>query len=255
MSFKTSSFIRKSLIVAFWLLVWQAASAAIDNSIIFVGPWEVLTALGSRLFSPDFWKAIASTFGKISLGFLTAFLLGILLGSLSYRYRFLEELLAPLFSLLKSIPVASFVILALIWMGSENLSVFISFLVVLPMLYINTIAGLRNTDPKLLEMAKVFRVSHWKKFYYIYRPALIPFLSSGCKIALGMSWKSGIAAEVIGTPDHSIGNELYMAKIYLSTADLFAWTLVVIVISILFERLFMYFLNRLGTTPQKGGAA
>jgi NitT/TauT family transport system permease protein len=106
----------------------------------------------------------------------------------------------------------------------------------------NTIAGFENTDSKLLEMASVFHISCGKKLFYIYRPAVLPYLISGCRVALGMSWKSGIAAEVIGVPVHSIGEKLYMSKIYLSTADLFAWTLVIIIISALFEKLFLYLL-------------
>ena len=138
-------------------------------------------------------------------------------------------------ALLKSVPVASFVILALIWAGSANLSVLVAFLVVLPVIYVNTVAGLKSTDRKLLEMAKVFFMTPWRRIRYIYIPALVPYLKSGCQIALGMSWKSGVAAEVIGVPDHSVGEKLYMAKIYLNTADVLAWTFVIILVSALFE--------------------
>ena len=146
-------------------------------------------------------------------GFVTAFLSGILAGSLAFRFRFLDELLAPVISLVKSIPVASFVILALIWIGSKNLSVFISFLVVFPMIYVSTISGLQSTDQKLLEMADIFSVGLPQRIRFIYLPALMPYLTSSCRVALGMSWKSGIAAEVIGVPSHTIGENLYMAKI------------------------------------------
>lgn len=234
---------RKIMIILFWLIVWQAAGMMIDNSIIFVGPADMLASLLSQLPSGEFWLTIAYSFGKISLGFLSAFLLGILLGSASYRLPLLRELLEPVMLLMKSIPVASFVILALIWIGSKQLSVFVSFLVVLPIIYVNTIAGLKSTDRNLLEMAKVFRVPAVKKMIYIYGPALMPYLVSSCKVALAMSWKSGIAAEVIGVPAHSIGEKLYMAKIYLSTADLFAWTFVIVVISGLFEFLFLFILK------------
>ena len=154
---------------------------------------------------------------------------------------------------LKAVPVASFVILALIWAGSRNLSVVISFLVVLPVVYVNTMAGLKSTDKKLLEMAAVFRMPLWRKIRFIYLPALVPHLVSGCRIALGMSWKSGAAAEVIGLPEHSIGEHLYMAKIYLETADLFAWTLVIILVSALFERIVLFLIS--GLCPQKGEVA
>ncbi len=230
-------------IILFWFLIWQAASMAVHNSIILVGPLEVFLALWTQAASTDFWKIILLSFGKINLGFLSAFAAGILTGGAAYRFSLFKDLLEPVISLIKSVPVASFVILALIWIGSGNLSVFIAFLVVFPMIYINTLSGFENTDPQLLEMAGVFHMTGFRKLSYIYRPALLPYLISGCRVALGMSWKSGIAAEVIGVPSHSIGEKLYMAKIYLSTADLFAWTLVIILISAAFEKIFLRLLN------------
>lgn len=236
---------RKAFIILFWLVAWQSASMLIQNTIIFVGPVDMFFSLITQVPSLDFWKTIAYSFGKISLGFSSAFLLGILTGSMGYRFPLLQELLEPVMLLLKSVPVASFVILALVWIGSKQLSVFISFLVVLPIIYINTIAGLQSTDKQLLEMAQVFRISPWNKILYIYLPALMPYLISSCKAALGMSWKSGIAAEVIGVPSNSIGEKLYMSKIYLMTSDLFAWTFVIIIISALFEYVFLLLLKKL----------
>ena len=147
--------------------------------------------------------------------------------------------------LIKSVPVASFVILALIWIGSRNLAVFTSFLVVVPMVYVSTLSGMKHTDKKLLEMARVFRMPMWKRIHYIYVPALLPYLVNGCRTALGMSWKSGVAAEVIGIPEGSIGEQLYYSKLYLDTAGLFAWTFVIIIISALFERFFLYLLKKI----------
>ena len=236
--------IRRFLIVLFWLGLWQLIRLAVHNSILLVGPFDMIKALFSQAVTADFWKSIAFSFGKISLGFLGAFISAILLASLAYRVHFLEELLAPFMTLVTSIPVASFVILALIWIGSGMLSVFCSFLVVFPVIYVNTLAGLGSTDRQLLEMAAVFDMPVWKRIHYIYRPAVFPYLVSSCKIALGMSWKSGIAAEVIGVPDYSIGERLYMSKIYLDTANLFAWTFVIIIISALFERFFLVLLKR-----------
>lgn len=242
---------RTLCIVLFWILVWQLAAWMIHNSIILVGPAEAGLALLRLLPSGEFWLSIGHSFAKISLGFLLAFVSGVLLGGAAFRFPLLKEFLAPLFSLLRSVPVASFVILALIWVGSRQLAVFIAFLVVLPMIYVNTLAGLASTDPKLLEMARIFRVPAFRQIRYIYLPALLPYLLSGCKVALGMSWKSGVAAEVIGIPEHSIGEHLYLSKIYLDTANLFAWTFVIIVVSALFERIFLKLLDRL---QRKGGA-
>ena len=243
---------RRPLIILFWIFIWQLAAWLIHNNIILVGPADAGLALLRLIPTGEFWLSVVHSFGRISLGFLLAFACGLALGGAACRFPFLRELLAPLFSLLKSIPVASFVILALIWVGSRNLAVIIAFLVVLPMIYVNTLAGLESTDPKLLEMARIFRMPALKQFRYIYLPSLLPYLLSGCRVALGMSWKSGVAAEVIGIPDSSIGEQLYMSKIYLDTANLFAWTFVIIVISALFERLFLALLSAL---QRKGGAA
>lgn len=229
----------KTPILLFWILVWQLAAGFIQNDIVFAGPADVVRSFSMLLPTAAFWKSILCSFGKISLGFFAAFIYGILVGSLAFRFRLLADLLDPVVQLIKSIPVASFIILALIWIGSENLSIFISFLVVFPILYVNTIAGLQSTDKQLLEMADVFSVRLPGRIRFIYLPALIPYLTSSCKIALGMSWKSGIAAEVIGVPAHTIGENLYMAKIYLATADLFAWTIAIILVSTLFEKLFL----------------
>lgn len=244
---------RRILIVLFWIAIWHLASLAIQNDILFAGPADVVRSFLVLLPTVDFWRAVGGSFGRIMLGFFTAFLAGILTGSLAFRIRFLEELLAPVVSLVMSIPVASFVILALIWVGSGNLSVFISFLVVFPMIYINTLSGLRSTEKNLLEMADVFSIKTLQRVRYIYLPALMPYLISGCRVALGMSWKSGIAAEVIGVPAHTIGENLYMAKIYLATSDLFAWTIVIILVSALFEKLFMKLLIWLRDMNIRGG--
>jgi NitT/TauT family transport system permease protein len=140
---------------------------------------------------------------------------------------------------IKSVPVASFIILCLIWLSSKSLSIFIGFLMVLPIVYTNMLHGIKSTDTKLLEMATLFRVGWGKKLKYIYLPHLKPYILSACSVSIGLAWKAGIAAEVIGIPDGSIGERLYEAKVYLSTADLFAWTAVIVVISVIFEKVFL----------------
>ena len=174
---------------------------------------------------------------------------GIAAGSLAYGPSFIHELLIHCFPLVKSIPVASFVILALIWIGSENLSVFIAFLVVVPMIYSSTLAGLKSADRRLLEMARVFSMPFWKRLRFIYIPAVLPYLMSGCRTALGMSWKSGIAAGGHRHPGQSIGEQLYYAKLYLDTAGLFAWTFVIILASSAFEALFLWLLDGSAADP------
>lgn len=232
-------------ILLFWLAVWQAAAWLVGRPIFLVGPLETVQAFFRLLGQAAFWQAVVSSLGRIGTGFVLAFSLGLLCGAGAYAWPLFGEWIAPVVTMIRTIPVASFVILALIWTGADGLSLVISFLVVFPMIYLHTLAGLRAADVQLLEMAEVFRIRFFPKVWHIYRPALAPYLISACKTALGMCWKSGVAAEVIGTPDHSIGEKLYMAKIFFSTDELFAWTAVVILLSGLFERLVLYVLERL----------
>lgn len=229
--------LRRTAIILFWLGIWTVLALSVNNKILMVTPTETAKELLRLLRNGDFYVSVGRSLLRIGTGFIAGFAVAVLLAAGSRHFPFLEELLSPVIKLLKAIPVASFVVILLIWWGSSFLAVAVCFLVVFPNLYINTLEGLKNVDKKLLETARVFRMPFRNRFFYIYRPALKPFLYSGMKISLGMCWKSGVAAEVIGTPDFSIGEQLYLSKIYLNTAGVFAWTAVIILLSVLFEKL------------------
>lgn len=243
-NFMKKQTIRKVIIFLFWLLVWQAAAMMIHNSILLAGPYQVLKELFTGLQKADFYKTVLMSLIRITGGFLLGLFTGMLLGILAFFQSMIEEILSPVIALLKAIPIASFVVLLLIWTGSKYLAVYISVLVVFPNVYLHTIAGLKNADVKLLEMTKVFQLSFAKKFSYLYVPAMLPFLVSCIEISIGMSFKSGVAAEVIGTPEFSFGERLYMAKIQLNTAGVFAWTIVVIIVSYGIEKGVLYLLSK-----------
>lgn len=225
--------------MAVWLLVWQAVSAWIGQEILLVSPVVVFRRLTELVREAGFWQSIGFSLVRILGGFLLAMAAGILAAGLSARFRRIRELLAPAVLTIKAVPVASFVILVLIWVPSRNLSIVISFLMVFPILYTNVLDGILGTDPKLLEMAKVFEVPKTVQIRYIYVSQVLPFFRAGCSVGLGLCWKAGVAAEVIGIPDGSIGENLYNAKVYLNTPDLFAWTVVIVLISLVFEKLFL----------------
>ena len=240
---KNKKIVRIVLSVVFWLLVWQLASVAIQEELFLVGPFAVLKTLFHLAAETSFWQTVGFSFIRIICGFALAILLGIVLALLSAVFPWVRTLLYPVMAVMKATPVASFIILALLWIKSANLSVFISLLMVLPIIYTNTLQGILKVDKNLLEMAKVFHLSLGKKILYIYIPDIMPFFVSACSISLGLCWKSGIAAEVIGLPRGSIGESLYKTKLYLATDELLAWTVVIILISILFERVFLYVLK------------
>ena len=237
---KGKIYVKKFIILLFWLGVWQILAMGVDNVLLVVTPLQALRALFIQAGQAEFWRSAFGSMWRIAFGFLLGAVLALFLAAVSYRYKITEEVLRPFMVFCKAVPVAVFAVLILIWWGSSMLAVAICFLVVFPNIYLNTLEGLKSADRGLLEMAEVFRLPYGTRFFYIYRPALKPFLLSAFQLSLGMCWKSGVAAEVIGTPDHSIGGALYLAKIYLDTADLFAWTVVIVVLSVLFEKIIFY---------------
>ena len=236
---------RKILIIVFWLLLWQGASALVHNSILLAGPYESLLALCSLAVTSKFWLSILFTFLKITLGFVLGLITGILCACLSYRFKLFREFITPPISVIKSIPVASFVIIVIIWAGASSLATVISALVVFPMIYHNMLSGLESTGSSLIEMGRLFRFRFIDKARYIYFPQVLSHLHSAVLISSGMAFKSGIAAEVIGRPLQSIGNGLYLSKISLATADLFAWTFCAVILAYLFEKAVSLILKRL----------
>lgn len=230
--------------VLFWLAVWQVVSTMLGSDILLVSPVGVLLRLWQLLPTADFWRAVFVSSFRIFFGFLLAAASAVLLGCAACCSKRIKELIAPAMLAIKSVPVASFIILALVWFSSRTLSTLIAFLMVLPVLYSSVVSGIVNCDKQLLEMAKVFKMTLSRRIRYIYIPQVIPFFKSGCTAALGFCWKAGIAAEVIGMPVGSVGERLQQAKVYLDTPDVFAWTLVIVLASLLFERLFMMLLDK-----------
>ncbi len=237
--------IAKLLAIIFWLSLWQFAHTYVGEVILLPSPVNVIEKLYTMLFESQFWSAVMGSLARITIGFISACIVGIIISVLAYSFKLIKILIEPLMMIIKAIPVVSFVILALVWINSKNISVFISFLMVVPIIYTNVLKGLETMDEELLEMADIFKVSNIKKVLYIYIPSVMPFFVSGISIGIGFCWKSGIAAEVIGLPSNSIGENLYNAKIFLDTTSLFAWTAAMIIISIIYEKVIIKLIERI----------
>lgn len=233
---KRKKWIESVLAACFWLCVWQVAALLADNRLLFAGPADTAAALCRGIVTAKFWQSILGSVIRILCGFLGAVAGGGVLAAAAFRWRFAERLLSPLMTFCKAVPVAAFSVILLIWLGGERLSAVIALLVALPIVYVNVYEGLSHADPKLAEMAAVFEMPRFNCIFYLYRPALAPFAESCLRTGMGMSIKAGIAAEVIGMAERSIGGRLYEAKIYLDTAGVFAWTAVVILLSACMER-------------------
>ncbi len=220
----------------FWTGVWWLCAEKFNNPLLLPNPWQVLDCLAELASTAPFWQTVALSIGRILLGVAAGVILGTLLAALTTASPLAEMLIAPAMTAMQATPVASFTILVLIWLDRDWVPVLICGMMVLPVVWNGVSAGIRAVDVQLLEMAKVYRLPALRKFLRIYLPSVMPFFRTACSNSLGLGWKAGIAAEVLTVPKISIGKMISESKLYLMTEELFAWTLTVVVMSLVLQK-------------------
>ena len=240
---------------AFWLGVWQLGAWLVElhvegrgNELLLPYPVTVLLALLRLARSPEFWWTALASLARVAAGMAGGAALGVLLAALACASPWCRRLFAPVIRIIRATPVVSFILLVLLWTGRDLVPAVIAGLMVLPVVWENVTQGLRATDGQLLELARAYRFSRWKTVRLVYLPSLRPYLRSAAANAMGLAWKSGVAAEVLCLPRLGIGAQISRAKQAFETADLFAWPAAVILLSLLMERA----LTRLIRHPEGG---
>lgn len=238
------------LTLAFWIAVWQLAAIAVGREVILPAPFAVCRRFAALAVTVPFWRATLFSLLRIMGGYAAGVLVGTLLGTAMHFFAPVRVLFSPFLTVVKSTPVASFILIAYFIITDTVIPIFITLLMVLPMMAACVLSALSSTDPMLLEMAKVYHFSFGKKLRALYIPTVLPQFLSQALTALGFGWKAGVAAEVLCTPRDSIGKYLYEAKTYLETVDTFAYTLLIVLISLALEKLLRTLTRRV-----RGGAA
>ena len=226
--------------VAIWIGIWFAISSLLGEEIILASPWQVVLRLFELVRQADYWKRVAYSCLRVMGGMLAGMLLGIVLGTFAHFKRWFKDFLGPFIAFIRAIPVVSFIIIALYMLTGDV----ITFIICFPVFYSNTVAGLAAADEKLIEMARFYKLGLFRRLYAIYLPVLLGHLLSACEVAVGLAWKSGVAAEYIAIPAASIGRRLYDAKINLRSADMLAWTVTIVLLSALFSWVIRFILKR-----------
>ena len=229
----TKLFVPLSIVI--WVMIWHIASVSIEQSLLLPSPVDVLNRMLSLLRSESFWQTSAMSLWRILFGFIWGVLFGVILSVLSHIIYPLRIFFSPLISVLRATPVASFIILVWSFTGSERLPLFISAIMVLPIIYTNVLSSLDGVRGELKEVAKVYDLSFKDKLKVLYLPEAMPYFTAALTASIGLAWKAGIAAEVLAYTANSIGRELYRAKATLEITDLFAWTVWIILLSITLE--------------------
>lgn len=249
----SAKIIKNTVIALIWLAIWQGVSMLIDEEILFVSPLAVFSELCRMGARGEFWITLLSSVGRVVGGFASGFFIAALLAVLAFRFSFIKAFLSPAISVIKATPVASFIILALMWLGNSTVPVIISMLMVVPIVWSNTVAGLESVNGDLIEMSRSFKMPFLKRLRHIYIPSIMPYLLSASGSGLGLCWKAGIAAEVICRTKLSIGNNIWETKYYMETAQMFAWTAAVIILSVVFDAAIRLIYRRL-TVRYRAGA-
>ena len=227
----------KVLIIAvFWIAVWQGVAMIVNQPLFVPSPYETVVSLSGLIISSDFWLSIAFTFYRVIFGLVVALVSGIAFAYISSHFKTIESLLAPFVSAVKSTPIMSIIILALVWFQASFVPVFSCILLCFPIFYTNTLSGIKSVDKNYTELAKVYNVKRSRVVREITLPSVLPHVYAALSISLGFSWKSVVAAEVLSRPKYSMGYNLYETKLYLNTSELFAWTIAIIIISLVVEK-------------------
>ena len=223
----------------FWIGIWQIVHLAVGQNILVPSPFSVIERLFEFCLEKDFWVSVFVSLFRVVSGLLLGTVLGIFLAVLTAKSHLFKNLFSPVLHVIKATPVASFIILAILWLSVENVPVFTAMLIVLPAIWANTEKGIVSVDKDLLQMGKAFGLSRKEIFFRITVPSVKPFFIAALNSAVGMAWKAGIAAEVICPHGKSIGSALQDSKIYFETVDTFAWTGAVVILSVLLEKLLL----------------
>ncbi|MBO5305378.1 MAG: ABC transporter permease subunit [Clostridia bacterium] len=234
------------LVLAFWLAVWWLGAIRMGRAPLLPSPNAVFKKLCELILTADFWLIVMRSILRVVLGIALAVISGVLLALLTSRSRLLYRLFYPILSVIKATPIASFVILALLWLGSSMLPIFIAMLIVLPVIWAAVSDGIGAFDGQLVETCRVFAFPFGKRMKLLYLPTVTPYFLSACKTSIGMAWKAGVAAELLAVSPVSIGKQLFEAKIYLETEEFFAWTAVVVLLSLAIEKLVTLTFRALG---------
>lgn len=247
-SILTNKKTKNVLAACFWLLVWQAASSLLARQLILPGPLTVVKRLVELVATGSYWQTILFSLLRIMTGYFLGIIFGVILAVATCSSKWLDALFSPLIRIVRATPVASFIILAMLWLPKTGVAVLMAALMVVPVIWENLYQQFHSVDKKLVEVGTVYRFSGFKKWKVIYFPAMKAGFRAACLSGMGLGWKSGIAAEVLSQPRIAIGTNVYNAKVYLETADLFAWTITVIILSFVLEKVVRKILAERGTS-------
>jgi NitT/TauT family transport system permease protein len=248
----TSTFERRIIGIVstvLFLVIWKIASVRVGAEIILPSPEDVFLRLIKVAQSRTFKLAVGSTALRTFYGFILSFAAGFVVGIACGSSRRIDAALAPLISIIRTVPVMSVILLAMIWFQTDGVPVFVCFLMVFPIITANVRQGVDGVDRKLLGMGTSYNLSRFQILTNITIPSVVPYVLAGLRASIGVAWKAVIAAEVLSQPLRAIGTGLQFSQMNLETAEVMAWTIAAIVFSWISEKLLDLAVKKLKWRP------
>lgn len=222
------------------LVLWQVIAVSIHYPAIFPDLKQLATGVFHLFTQSEFYIALSLTILRGLIGFIISFLLALALASVATFSDWWKQFFHPFLVFMRSVPVISLVLIALLWFSPEELPIFIALLTMFPILYSNILNGMEHTDKRWVEMAHVFGKSKKQIYTQIYLPAARKTIFTGISTAMGFGWRAIIIGEVLAQPLHGMGTAMKHAQAYINIPELIAWTAVAILVSFAFDTFFKY---------------
>ena len=225
------------LSAAILLAAWETLARHVGQPELVPTIGRLAQAFMDAFLSAGFYQSLLATIGRGFLGLLISFIAALAIAPAMARSANVEALLRPLIGAMRAVPVISFILLALIFLNPESIPLLIAFLTMFPLLTENLSKGIRQLNPDLSEMARLFRLTRRDRLAQVTYPQIKPYLFSGLASAAGFGWRAIIMGEVLSQCLWGIGSEMKRAQNYIEVPDLIVWTLVAILLSLAADRL------------------
>lgn len=232
---KIKSVVFRIIGIAIIVIAWEIGAIIVNESYVLPHVGETLLAAKDLFFTADFYLSIFYTLFRVILGLAIGIVLGLALGTAIYKFDFVAKATEPFLSIIKSTPIASIIILLWFILRGTALAVVVTVLMILPIITESVVAGYKNQSKDLLEVAKIFKFPFIKRLQTIIIPSLFTNLIPSIITCVGLAWKAEVAAEIIGKVSNSIGSGINDANSQFTTRVVFAWTMIVIGLSIILE--------------------
>lgn len=226
---------RRLVTVVILALTWWLAARSIANDILLPNPWKVALTMMDQLREVSFYTSIAATLSRLLQGLLIALVLGVMSGYVCALRSKIDDYFMPFVTALKTIPNISFIIIALIWLGSEQSVLLISFLILFPIFFESAKMGVKSVDRRLLDVLAMYPETRANKFRNVYGPNMLPYILASLKSGVSLGFKVAIMSEVLGQVQVGIGKSMFLGKLFLDTTAVFAWTVWIILIGLGFD--------------------